>query len=281
MSSAANANGYASNIDKIKRYGWTVRNSPGKMMLIPKHELEVDSEYQRTPVIGKVQAIASDFSWIGFGVLLVAKRNSRYWIIDGQHRHKAAMARNDIDEVPCLVFETSDKSQEAAGFVDCNTARKAVTAAAKHRARVVAKNELALRIQSEFEKYGLEPMDGGHSLKRINCVHACYKIASRDFMGFKAVLSVASEICEKDKIQIYDKVLYGLFYIHRNYDGGILESRINNRIRYIGGEELSKAAGRGAAVLGKGGERQYAFGMLQAINKSLKTKYTVRGIETI
>lgn len=112
--------------DKIERYGWKVRDEKGNLEWLPKNNLHIDKAYQRNLSEEKRLRIASNFSWIAFGALSVALRpDGTFWIIDGSHRHAAAMSRSDIKDVPCVLFSTvGDGVDEANGFLALNTARK-------------------------------------------------------------------------------------------------------------------------------------------------------------
>lgn len=91
-------------LDKVQRYGWTMQDKQGEQRQINKNLLLVNDDYQRTASASKILEIASEWSWIGCGVIIVAKRDGSYWVIDGQHRVLAAKRRSDIKEMPCLVL---------------------------------------------------------------------------------------------------------------------------------------------------------------------------------
>src|SRR4051794_31726791 len=89
--------------DKIRQYGWTADNVPGKLIYLPKESLQVDPTYQRPLNDRKRLRIASAFNWAAFGVLICARRpDGTIWVIDGQHRLSAAMSRSDVRDVPVI-----------------------------------------------------------------------------------------------------------------------------------------------------------------------------------
>lgn len=83
----------AKGVDKVKRYGWTMKDKPGTLTMLQKDVLQIHPAYQRELVGQKVRNKCSGMV-CGFacGVLIVGKRDGKYWVIDGQHR---AMAAND------------------------------------------------------------------------------------------------------------------------------------------------------------------------------------------
>ena len=101
--------------DKVARYNWIIRNAPGEFLMIPKQELEVDHGYQRNAVNQRrIDALCRTWDWIACGCLVVALRDDNRWfVMDGQHRKLAADMRSDIKELPCLVFETAGRREEA------------------------------------------------------------------------------------------------------------------------------------------------------------------------
>lgn len=101
---------------KIDRYGWTVKDKPGEMKMLHKSVLKVHPSYQRHALKQKIASIASSWSWVAAGAIIVGERGGEYWVIDGQHRVLAAHNRADIDKLPCIIFVTDDVKQEARGF---------------------------------------------------------------------------------------------------------------------------------------------------------------------
>ena len=121
----------AQGLDKVSRYNWTMRNVPGQFLMIPKTDLEVDAAYQRNRINQRrVDALTRTWDWIACGCLVVALRDDNKWfVVDGQHRKLAADQRSDIQELPCLVFETGTRREEAVSFLAINQGRVGVATA--------------------------------------------------------------------------------------------------------------------------------------------------------
>ena len=99
---------------------------PGELLYLNKNILEIDHSYQRNAKNARVLKLARRWNWLSCGVLTVAKRSGRYYVVDGQHRLMAALKRADIDQLPCLVFESSEMREEAVAFRDANKERRPI-----------------------------------------------------------------------------------------------------------------------------------------------------------
>ena len=260
-------------VDKIKRYNWKVSGRPGEFKMLSKHDLRINDEYQRTANNTKILNLAKDWSWVGCGAIVVARRSGAYWVIDGQHRVLAAMRRSDIFEMPCLVFDVFSVTEEAQGFLDLNTNRKPVSTLAKHKALVTAGNEIALFVQHELDRIGLRPALDTKTPGTIQCLGWCMKRAAADKGAFTRVLEITTEISNADAVPVRERLLDGLTYIHHNVENGLFDTRLVQRIRAKGAVCLFHAANKASAFYGKGGEKVWAEGILQEINKGLLKRF--------
>src|SRR5215469_8093958 len=68
-----------------------VKNEPGELLRIDKHQLHVDHDYQRRLDNSRIARYAANWSWVSCGTLIVSRRpRDRFAIVDGQHRWEAA-----------------------------------------------------------------------------------------------------------------------------------------------------------------------------------------------
>ena len=123
---------------KEQQYGWRVSDDEGRSAKVLKTKLRVDRSYQRDLIDSKVLAIAKDFNWAAFGVLIVFARGDDYYVVDGQHRLEAALRLASIQQVPCRIFESKDKADEAAAFLKTNTQRRPISGIQRFDASVVS-----------------------------------------------------------------------------------------------------------------------------------------------
>lgn len=262
-------------VSKVVRYGWTMKDAPGSFAMLPKKALKVAPEYQRVNEVveSKVLEIASEWSWMSCAALVVAYRDGSYWVVDGQHRWCGAMRRPDIQELPCLIFETEDVTEEAVAFLGCNDKRKHVSAIAKHRARVVAGDPIAILVQQTFAELGLRVIKTATQANDIACVSWAQKHAAIDAERFRKVLRVGAPLCAADNMPVAEKILDGLIYLEANVPGGVTSPRMAKRLRDVGAQRLLDGALRAASYFARGGGKVFATGMLDALNKGLHTKF--------
>lgn len=257
-------------ITKVERYGWSVKDAPGKLVLLNKSVLQVHPAYQRHAVDAKVRLIASAWSWVACGSIVVGVRGGEYWVIDGQHRVMASKLRSDIDALPCLLFETESVEQEARGFLDANTGRKPVTSLDKFRARIASGDETAKYVDTVFRRLGIVPRARAAKPLEIKSVAWAMDKARENRAAFEVVIKTAAELCQESTLQ--EILLQGLYYIQTNCDTKLDDKRMNDRLKKIGQARLVEAGKRSSAYFTRGGAKVWADGMLLEINKGLHNK---------
>lgn len=260
-------------VDKVKRYGWTIKHESGELRYLAKEILKIHPDYQRDATIQKVTEITAKWSWISCGAIVVGYRDGDYWVLDGQHRVLAAKRRSDIIELPCVIYKTQDIKQEAAAFLELNTGRKPVAAIAKFKAMVVAGDEDALIVNDALNKLGLIMKPCAKKPNEIKCIGWALKKAKENKLEFFNVLTVAKHISPDTCIQ--EKLLSGLWYLNRRIDGGLLNKKLLERLIKIGAEKLTQAAAKASAYFGMGGEKIWGTGMLEEINKGLRVRFVI------
>lgn len=129
----------------------------GEMLWLPLSKLRVDPRYQR-PILANgrktIRRIIERFEWSRFSPLVVGTRpGGLFAIIDGQHRATAALTHGGIVNVPCLVIRGGPEA-EAAAFAIINGEVTAITGTQIHRARVVAGDKDAVRLDKVCERGG-------------------------------------------------------------------------------------------------------------------------------
>lgn len=120
-----------------------------KLQMVSVELLSVDPEYQRKVTDTgrkKIAKMVSGFDWSRFGALSVSQDpdNSDLNVTDGQHRLLAARVLG-VSRVPCVIGQ-GDQCKQAADFVAINTVRSGVPSIDKFRARVVALDETAMKV---------------------------------------------------------------------------------------------------------------------------------------
>ena len=262
-------------IDKVTRYGWTVKDSPGKFQMIPKEQLIVDHSYQRTATRDKVRNIQAAFSWVAFCCLTVAFRTGRYYVIDGQHRALATLSRSDIRDLPCMVFESLSIEQEAQGFVTIQECRKPMASIDSFRAKLIAGDEDALYIDRVLRYNNIRVVTHTSAPRDLASVAACFGMVRESKSDFERAASIVSELCRD--CTIHHILFQGMYYLSRHLDTPLTDVRLRKRIRSVGAAGLITAANKAVAYHDAGGLAIWSKGMLDAINSGLRHRFSFKG----
>ena len=261
------------NIGKTERYSWVTKDTPGELKYIQKDLLRIHPAYQRDIIPSKVKEITALWSWVSAGVIIVGERGGEFWVIDGQHRVVSAKRRNDIIELPCIVFKTSSVQQEAGAFLDVNAGRKPISSLGKFKAMLAAGDSAAVIVHRVFEKYQITPKPTPSGPGTIKSVAWSLRKAKEDAQKFETVVRLAAELSAKDDMPIMEKLLDGLWYINENTTIGVLDARLKKRLNDVGAKTLLESANKAAAYFVRGGANVWAQGMMDAINKGLRVKF--------
>lgn len=254
------------------RATWSQLDSQGKFKMISKHDLTIPTDhYQRGGSEQKVQRIAAKFSWAAFQVISVSNDgNGRYHVIEGGHRTRAAMKRNDIDMLPCMVFEMDTIEDEAKAFLEVNVNRAPMSAVDRHKAYIISGDVVAVKVENLVKRAGrkIEAHQGPHSLSCVNQLRDCI---TDDEDAMYRVWPVICELCEGQKIT--RDIVIGLFWLERRVSGGISTPKRARRILDVGFDKILSGSRQGREYHGHPGAKAIADGMLKQINHGLRTKW--------
>ena len=258
-------------LDKAARYGWTIKDEPGRLMVLDKAALEVDASYQRRAADGKVKRIASEWSWVACGALVVADRgDGRFFVIDGQHRALAAMKLSAVRHLPCVVFQTEGRREEASGFLRANRDRKPMTAVQAFAAMVTAGDKDAVFVQNLLDEQGLALSTSAATTGAFKATGCLLQIARRGHEHARRVLVAAIAACAGGSV--HNDVLRGLGWIDTRLGDPASFSRMTPRLKAIGRDEILRSISAAKAFRNAGGEKVYAEGILNAYNHRLRNK---------
>jgi hypothetical protein len=275
MSTFANGERRASDgADKVKMFGWKVVDEPGRFSMIFKQELHIDHDYQRTHVSNvRVNDIAREFSWVAFGVLLVAERpDGSKWVFDGQHRKLGADKRSDIQLLPCMVYQCSQRVNEAEGFLKSNTSRGPVKAIDKFNALVMAGEPLAVEVKHMVESSGYE-INRTTGQFRVACVGALLNCVRIDKLCASRAWQMCVELFSGE--MVHERVMVGLFnlemHLQKTGNGSIFDRANRESIMRHGHAAILKSIVESCAYNG-GGPKACAEGVLRLINKGRSSR---------
>lgn len=257
----------AQGLDKATRYSLNVRNAPGEFLMIPKTELEVDSAYQRNRINQRrVDTLTRSWDWIACGCLVVALRDDNKWfVMDGQHRKLAADQRCDIHELPCLVFETKSRREEAVSFLAINQCRLSIGSLDRYRAALLAGDKTASAVEAMLRSTGHRAGETA-SARTVSCVQCLYNLAYEDRARFERLWPLWAELHPDGPMT--DLVIKGLWTVDKWLgERSITEPPYREKLLGIGGKGLHHEIRREMAVIGQGGTRVCACAIAKYLNK--------------
>ena len=177
-----------------------MKNNNQRIESIALKEIQVD-EYQRNVSDGRAQRIAHEFDPGKVGVLIVSYRDSKYYIIDGQHRLNAMRILN-IERANCIVLEQLTYEKEAEYFRKQNKDFRRLSLQDRFLAGVEAGDEMCVTINAIVNKNGFRINRSNHS---------------SDPQSLNAIKAVEL-ICELYGYEVLDKTLE---YISSTWPGDI------------------------------------------------------------
>jgi hypothetical protein len=255
---------------KVDQYKWIMTGAPGDLLYLDKTVLEIDHHYQRHAKNARVLRLAKRWNWLACGVLTVAKRGSRYYVVDGQHRLMAALKRGDIDRLPCLVFESVDVRDEAVAFRDANKERRPITTFEQWNADLVAQDEATLFAHTLITDADRTPsQNAGPST--VRCLSSIVSAARFNREELVRVWPLAVQICAGNAL--HERVISALMYLECNLVEGqsMVDKRWREKLVRIGYKGMLDASNRAAAFYAKGGPKVWAMGIMQELNKGIRT----------
>lgn len=258
-------------------YNWETHNSPGRFDYIDKRKLFVDPTYQRDGSNTKANSIASEWNWVACSCICVNDRqDGTFAVIDGQHRVLAAMKRDDIDKLPCLVFSLGSIAEEAKGFLDTNSGNRVPRMMEKFKAMRAMDDMAATELESLVSAHGL--VISHESKPGTVC---CIRLLMRWIENEKnrdIVYRMFPLICEICDGQIFHaRLVEGLLTLEQKiWPEKTLTSPVyRKRLLSAGYSDLLHGCNAAAALHARGGGRIFAQGILATINKRCQNKLEV------
>lgn len=258
-------------INKIDRYGWKLVDKPGEFALISKHELAVDQSYQRNLTELRANAIASEWSWASCLALGVALRPDGNWFVfEGQHRLAAALKRDDIDLLPCLVFEMETQREEATAFLLANTNRRPMTMTERFRALIMKNDLAATKVSVMLASAGVRLVNGGYHPGTITCAAALLELMNEREDTLRRVWSTIQGLVTEELLTA--KLLFALVYVeeHLANSASLCDPRWRERIRKVGIAKLRDSVQKSIAYHGKYNYPIAADGVVIALNQNIR-----------
>ena len=262
---------------KVEQYKWLMTGKPGDLVYLAKSALQIDHSYQRNAKNSRVLRLAKRWNWLACGVLTVAMRGGRYYVVDGQHRLMAALKRSDIESLPCLVFESAEMRDEAVAFRDANKERRPITTFEQWNAELVAQDEPTVFTHAIIMKAGRIPSNTAGPTT-VRCLGALVAAARNTRKELEVVWPLVVQVCHGNVL--HERVLGALMYLECNLVDGqsVVDKRWREKILRLGFKGIQDASQRAAAFYSKGGTKIWALGVMQELNKGCRTHtLSIRG----
>jgi hypothetical protein len=196
----------------------------------------------------------------------VALRDDDKWfVVDGQHRKLAADQRADIQELPCLVFETSSRREEAVSFLAINQGRVGVGSLDRYRAQLLSGDKTAFAVESMLKSTGHRAGDKA-SPRMVSCVQCLYSLAHEDRARFERLWPFLAELHAEEPMM--EAVIKGLWTVDKWLgERSVTEPPYREKLLLIGGKGLHHEIRREMAMIGQGGSRVSACAIAKYLNK--------------
>lgn len=259
--------------DKSHMYGWQIVDAKGEMMWIDKRRLAVDPEYQRDVQDAdmKVKRIAASWSWAACGVIIVARRDGLFFVVDGQHRVRAAMKLSAVQTLPCIVFESEGVGDEAKAFLRANKDRKPMTAMQSFKAMNVSVDPNAEFVNAMLDRAGMKV--GNNGVKgAIQCVGALLGVAKLGHDRCQTVFDAAVAVCGSQAL--HSDIIKGFDYIYGRTDAATVV-KAAKKLQTIGREDVLKSIAAAKAYRLAGGVIPCGEGILNAYNHRMRHKIEI------
>jgi hypothetical protein len=128
-----------------------IQGKPGRLIELRKTDINIPHEYQRDLLKSRATKIAREFDWFQFGVLIIAHRNGEYFVVDGEHRLTAALSLEELDLLPCMLYDFEGPLHEAEIFIKLQVNRKSLVTRDLHKAELFVGGEFGAVAQKSQE----------------------------------------------------------------------------------------------------------------------------------
>jgi len=204
---------------------------------LPFSVLALDPEYQRETINARVKHLVSNWRLEDVGAITVSIRTGdpkKAYIIDGQHRYRAAMelGLNDT-KVLCHVYRGLSREEEARKFLAANDSR-AVTPFDKYRAGLISGDAIAIGTRNVAEENGWR-ITGASGDGQIACVGQLMKLYERNPDLLKDTLKVVTETWGTKAGAVEAPILGGMAIILDRFNGELDRGALAKKLAKSGG----------------------------------------------
>lgn len=200
----------------------------------------------------------------------------RFFVIDGQHRWRAAGYLSQVRQLPCLAFELDTIKDEAIGFLASNTERRFPTLRDQFKALLIAEDPTAHTLASLCARYSRE-IKAPSGATTISCVSDCMRLIGENANAFQRVFPIATELCSGYPIS--GRMFRALHYLetHMPRRESLANDFWRRRLMRIGYIEIATSIRQATLYENNSQGRTCATGILRVLNKGLRTPLEMTG----
>lgn len=202
---------------------------------IPFSALRFDAHVQRATILARVKKLIREWVLDDVGIITVSKRRDGYYVIDGQHRVRAAMELGlGTTKVKCLVYTDLTLQEEARKFLTLNDSRL-VSAFDKFNVGLVAGDELCVGIEATLKRHGLRVGRAKADGVAV-CIDKIMAIGGRSLDLLDAVCRVIVETWGTRPVALEGLIFTALHQVLARYDGELDRAVLVQKLaKYRGG----------------------------------------------
>lgn len=244
------------------------KQEKGDFRWVKKTDLFVDADYQRGQR-AFVDHYAKNWWWACAGTISVCERDDgTLAVFDGKQRTLAALKRNDISHLPCMIYRLQSIPEEASAFLGIQTGRKAVSAIEKFNGLLYSNDKMATFLEEVIATSGYKVQKSSANYS-LGCVSAALSCAEMGKELFRDAFPLIAEIHGGAAIE--QRVMLGVCYLFKISRAEIDNAFARARVVKIGHVELAKSIQTASAVAGYRDRTVFAKGIVDRFNRSLRS----------
>ena len=216
---------------------------------LPFRSLAFDDSYQRSVLPAYVAKLVGKWDLKKVGVITVSIRNRKPYVIDGQHRVRAALELGLSDtKIRCEVYRGLSVEEEAQLFLALNDA-KSVTAIDRYQAGLVANDPTCIGVRDTLAQYGLAVGNTGGD-GYVRCANTLLKIYERDPAALEDTCLLLTGAWGTRSEALDHVVVTGMGMVVNRFNGEIDRGVFVKKLaKYHGGPGALVGDARGLAAL--------------------------------
>lgn len=236
------------------------------------------AKYQKGRLhVSRAKTIAKNFDPFKAGAILVSYRDGDYWILDGQHRTIGAKIAGH-DRIMCNIKEGLTLEEEARFFYTQDDLNRAVSTIDKFEARLIGKEEVALKIKRILDDKGITISRGSGDF-HISAVGALeYIYASLNANGLSRCLDLILETWDGENKSLQSNIMKGVSELIKRFGYEMEDDIFVKQLSSVNVDKINRQA-KSATYHDDTNKGAYAKVMFEYHNKRLRSNKLSWNIE--